>query len=98
MAIDGKWNLTIKTPLGDRASTLDVTSSGGKLSGAQTADDGTQAIENGEINGDAASWSVDITSPMPLTLSFEGTVSGDTLSGTVRLGSFGESTFEGQRA
>jgi len=98
MAIDGKWNLTIKTPLGDRSSTLDVTSAGGKLTGAQSADDGTQAIENGAIDGDEASWSVDITSPMPMTLSFSGAVSGDTLSGTVQLGGFGESTFEGQRA
>jgi hypothetical protein len=99
MAIDGKWNLTIKTPLGDRPSTLEVTSAAGKLTGSQSAgSDETQAIENGEVKGDEASWSVDITSPMPMTLSFNGTVAGDSLSGSVRLGGFGESTFSGERA
>ena len=98
MAIDGKWNLTLKTPLGARSSTLEVKSAGGKLTGTQTAEDTSQPIDNGKVNGDEASWSVDITSPMPMTLSFNGAVAGDSLSGTVRLGAFGESTFTGERA
>jgi hypothetical protein len=98
MAIDGKWNLTIKTPLGDRSSTLEVASAAGKLTGAQTAGgDDSSAIENGAIKGNEASWSVDITSPMPMTLTFNGAVAGDTLSGTVQLGPYGESTFSGER-
>jgi len=98
MAIDGKWDLTIQTPVGERMSTLDVSSSGGKLIGKQTGDQGTQDIENGAIDGDEARWSIDIVVPMPMTLTFTGTVSGDTMAGTVQLGAFGESTFSGARA
>lgn len=98
MAIDGKWNLTIKTPIGDQSSVLEVTSAGGKLSGKQHADQGTQDIDNGEITGDEASWSIDIVVPMPMTLTFSGTVSGNTIAGTVQLGAFGQSTFSGMRA
>ena len=98
MAIDGKWNLTIQTPLGEQTSVLEVASASGALTGTQSGDQGTQAIENGTISGDEASWSIDIVVPMPLTLTFTGTVAGDSLSGTVTLGAFGESTFSGQRA
>ena len=99
MAIDGTWNSTIKTPLGAQTSTLEVVSSSGKLTGKQSGPThGEQEIENGTVDGDKASWSIDITSPAPLTLTFEGSVSGDSLSGTVTLGAFGESTFAGERA
>ncbi|MFO1118315.1 MAG: hypothetical protein U1E28_21810 [Beijerinckiaceae bacterium] len=98
MAIDGKWNLTINTPMGAQSSTLEVASSGASLTGKQTGAQGSQAIENGAVNGDEASWSIDITVPMPMTLSFKGKVSGDKLSGTVTLGAFGDSTFMGERA
>lgn len=98
MAIDGKWNLTIQTPLGEQTSVLEVTSANGTLAGTQAGDQGAQPIENGTIDGDEASWSIDIVVPMPMTLTFSGAVSGDTLSGTVKLGAFGESTFSGVRA
>ncbi len=98
MAIDGKWNLTINTPMGAQSSTLEVASSGASLTGTQTGAQGGQAISNGSVNGDEASWSIDIVVPMPMTLSFKGKVDGDKLSGTVTLGAFGDSTFMGERA
>ena len=98
MAIDGKWNLTVNTPMGAQTSTLEVASSGSSLTGTQGGAQGSQAIENGAVNGDEATWSIDITSPMPMTLTFKGKVSGDQLSGAVTLGPFGDSTFQGERA
>ena len=35
---------------------------------------------------------------MPITLEFAATVDGDTISGTVKLGTFGDATFEGTRS
>ena len=98
MAIDGSWNLTINTPMGAQSSKLEVASAGAALTGTQTGAQGSQAIENGAVNGDEASWSIDIVVPMPMTLSFKGKVVGDTISGTVTLGAFGDSTFMGERA
>ena len=98
MAIDGKWNLTVNTPMGAQTSTLEVASSGSSLTGTQAGAQGGQAINNGAVNGDEATWSIDITSPMPMTLTFKGKVAGDSLSGSVTLGPFGDSTFQGERA
>ena len=38
MAVDGNWNITMSTPMGERKATLTVTSAGGALTGTQGAD------------------------------------------------------------
>ena len=38
MAVDGNWNITMSTPMGDRNATLSLKNSGGKLTGTQGAD------------------------------------------------------------
>ena len=98
MAIDGTWNLTLETPIGTQETTLVAQTSGGVLTGTQSGPDGSMPIQDGAINGDEASWSVNITSPMPMTLQFNGTVDGDAMSGSVKLGMFGEAKFTGARA
>ena len=98
MSVDGTWNLTFDTPIGAQETTLAAKAVGGALTGTQTGRDGSQAIRDGEVNGDEVSWSLDITSPMPMTLEFKGTVNGDAMSGSVKLGMFGETTFTGARA
>ena len=97
MSFDGTWALTIETPIGTQESTLEAQASGGALTGTQSGPDGSQTIQDGLVNGEEATWSVSITSPMPITLEFKGTVDGDTMSGSVKLGMFGESTFTGTR-
>src|SRR5947209_20412963 len=98
MSIDGTWNLTLETPIGTQETTLVAQTSDGVLTGTQTSPDGSQPIHDGAVNGAEASWSVTITSPMPMTLEFTGVVDGDTLSGSVKLGMFGEAKFTGVRA
>jgi len=98
MAVDGTWNLTMDTPMGEQSSTLVVTSAGGKLEGTQSAQGQTAAIADGTVAGNAVGWKVSITQPMPLTLDFSGTVDGDAMSGTVQLGMFGSSPFRATRA
>lgn len=98
MAVDGKWEITINSPMGAQKATLDLKSEGGTLSGTQTAMQGTQPVTNGKIDGNNLSWSAAITSPMPMTLEFAGTVDGDKLSGSVKAGAFGSFPFNGGRA
>ena len=98
MSVDGTWNLTLDTPMGEQTSVLKVTSSGGTLTGTQSAQDQSSEIFDGTVNGNEVSWGVSITQPMDLALSFTGTVDGDTMSGTVRLGPFGSADFRGTRA
>ena len=98
MSADGTWNLTMQTPMGERRSTLTLSTAGGTLTGKQEAEGNTTDIAEGTVNGNALSWKVSITNPMPLTLTFSGTVDGDTLNGSADTGMFGSFPFEGTRA
>src|ERR1700755_2797252 len=97
MAVDGKWEITISSPLGAQKATLDLTADGGALTGTQTAMQGSGPLENGKVDGNNLTWSAKITTPLPLTLDFAGTVDGDKLSGSVKAGSFGSFPFSGNR-
>src|SRR5471032_441806 len=97
MAIDGKWEIVINSPLGAQKATLDLKADGASLTGSQQAAQGSGPLENGKVDGNNLSWSAKISSPMPLTLDFTGTVDGDKLSGSVKAGSFGSFPFNGSR-
>ena len=98
MAADGTWNLTMQTPMGERRSTLTLSTAGGTLTGKQEAEGNTTDIADGSVNGNELSWKVSITNPMPLTLTFNGTVDGNSLNGSADTGMFGSFPFEGTRA
>ena len=72
MAIDGKWEITINSPMGAQKATLDLKADGATLSGTQTAMQGTQPLTNGKVDGTKLSWSAAITSPMPITFTVLG--------------------------
>jgi hypothetical protein len=97
MAVDGTWNLTMDTPMGERSSTLMVKAAGGKLEGTQSAEGQTANIVEGTVDGNNVGWKVSITQPMPMTLEFSGAVDGDAMSGSVQLGMFGSSPFRATR-
>ena len=98
MAVDGKYAITIQSPMGAQKATLDLKASGGTLTGTQAGAQGSMEIANGKADGDNISWSMAITSPMPMTLEFTGTVAGDAISGNVKAGAFGSFPFSGARA
>jgi hypothetical protein len=98
MAVDGTWNLTMSTPMGERNATLSLKSSGGTLTGTQGADGNSTEIFDGTVNGDDVTWKVSITNPMPLTLDFSGKVAGDNISGEMGIGPMGSFPFTGIRA
>jgi hypothetical protein len=98
MSADGTWNLTMQTPMGERRSTLTLSTAGGTLTGTQQAEGDTTDISEGTVNGNDVSWKVAITNPMPLTLTFSGTVDGNSLNGNADTGMFGSFPFQGTRA
>jgi hypothetical protein len=98
MAVDGNWNLTMTTPMGDRNATLNLKASGGALTGTQGAEGNSAEIFDGTVSGDDVAWKVSITNPMPLTLAFSGKVSGDSMSGEMGIGMMGSFPFKGTRA
>ena len=98
MAYNGSWNITMKTPMGDREAKLTLAQDGDGLSGEMEADGNTTPISNGRVEGDRAKWDVEVTTPMPLTLSFDVADADGGLDGSVQLGMFGTSTVTGSAA
>lgn len=97
MSADGNWKITINSPMGAQTLDASITTSGDTFTGTAKGAMGEQNIE-GKVSGDTLTWSANITQPMPMTLEFSATVSGDTMSGNVKLGAFGSAPLSGVRA
>ena len=99
MAADGTWNVTLTSPMGPQQTVLTLATSGTALSGSLQAPMPLGKVEfsDGTADGDDLTWKANLTSPMPMTLEFTAAVSGDTISGNVKMGAFGTSNFEGTR-
>lgn len=98
MPIDGSWNCTMDTPLGERKVLLNLAANGSDLTGTIGNGSDTTPIQDGRANGENATWKADITSPMSLTLEFTVTVAGNDMTGSVKLGFFGNAPLRGTRA
>ena len=94
--VDGTWDCTVKSPLGDQKMTVTVRSEGATWSGTVSGAMGSSDI-TGEANGDTISWKQQMTVPMPMTLDCQATAEGDTLTGTVGAGAFGSFPLSGTR-
>ena len=97
MAVDGTYETVVKSPMGDQKATLTVKSDGDTWTGTQAGAMGSTEITDGKVDGNKLTWSVSITVPMPMTLTNEATVDGDTISGTVTAGAFGSFPLSGTR-
>jgi hypothetical protein len=98
MSVDGTWNMTMSTPMGERKATLTVKSAGSALTGTQAGEQGSAEIADGKVDGDKVSWKVAIQNPMPLTLEFTGTVDGNAMKGEMGVGFMGSFPFTGTKA
>jgi hypothetical protein len=98
MSVDGTWNITVQTPMGAQSSTVELVADGANLTGTQSGNGESGPIYDGQIDGEVATWKVDITRPLPLTVTFTATVDGESISGTARAGAFPPSPFSGSRA
>jgi len=97
MSINGDWKVTMNSPMGAQDATLTLLAESADLSGNIVSAQGTQAFTGGSVDGSNLTWSVKMTQPMPMELQFSAAVDGDGISGTVKLGMFGNATFAGKR-
>ena len=79
-AVDGDWDVTVKSPMGDQKSVLTINSNGDTFSGKMAGSLGSMDIPSGTVNGNTLSWKMDMTVPMPMTLDCTATVDGDTIT------------------
>jgi len=97
-SIDGDWQCTIDTPLGEQSVLLTLHTDGTALSGRANTAFGVQDFDGGTVNGNELTWHVTVTQPMPADLDFSATVEGDTINGMVNAGPLGQQPFTGTRA
>ena len=94
--VQGKWTITINTPMGEKSGVLEWLVSGKTLTGSLSDADHHVAITDGKIEGDKLSWQAKISRPMRLSFKFTATVDADRISGTARH-LLGSATFRGTR-
>ena len=97
MKVDGNWDCTINSPMGEQQATIALSTVGDRLSGTMNGPQGVQEFEGGEVDGNKLTWNINMTSPMPMTLEISAEVDGEKIAGKVKLGAFGDATFEGVR-
>jgi hypothetical protein len=97
MSADGKWKITVQTPMGAQEVTADIKTDGGSFTAVTEGGAmGGQQV-SGQVSGDTLTWSANITNPMPLKIDFEARVDGDAMTGTAKLGLFGNAPLIGVR-
>lgn len=96
-SIEGKWSITIASPIGPQHGSVEVTQSGAALTGTATAMGSTVAIEQGRMEGDRAQFTINMERPMPMKMDFDLIVAGDSLTGGTIAGTFGRLAVTGER-
>ena len=98
MSADGKWSLTLNSPMGAQTMSMDLQTEDGSLRGSIQGPQGAMDITEGQADGDKLSWKVSLTQPMAMELEFTATIDGDAMAGETKMGTFGSATFTGERA
>jgi len=94
MAVTGKWQLTINSPMGTQTPILTVNADGtGSLDGQR----GSQAVNDLKIDGESISYNVQLKAMgQEITLKCSATASGDALKGRIET-PMGSTDFTGTR-
>lgn len=96
--VAGTWNIDMKAPMGKESGVLDLKVDGRDLSGTMQNKQGSVDFSGGTVDGSRLSFDAQVTSPVRMTMKWNGVVDGDAISGTIKLGMFGKASFKGVRA
>lgn len=99
MALDGKYDIIVRTPMGKQNYQLLFVTNGDGLSGQAFSPkvNRTENFTDGTVEGDNFQFIVKVKGPMgKMKLNFTGTLNGDKISGVVKT-MLGNSPFEGIR-
>ncbi len=99
MSVAGTYDCVTKSPMGDQKSTFTVVPSddGTTFTGSNQGAMGSMDVEDGKIDGNTLTWTMNMTVPMPMKLEGTATVDGDQLTGSVNAGAFGSMAMTGER-
>lgn len=95
--VAGDWKIVIKGPTGPQETLLHLVETDGVLSGEQSGDGMSSPITDAKLDGTNLSWINHVTKPMKLKVRFNGSISGDQISGKVKAGFMGSYSFTGSK-
>jgi hypothetical protein len=82
--VNGSWTLTTETPRGTRNQDVEFVQDGEKLTVIPAQGEWAPSEGHGTLKGDKITWSWKVQSHRgEMTITFTGTVSGDSMAGTV---------------
>lgn len=94
----GTWTLKIVVPQGTRTPGMVLAQQGEALSGTYKATRGEGAV-TGKVTDNSFVLTTQVSNgEATLVIEYRGTVSGDTVTGTVHMGRLGEAAFTGTRS
>jgi hypothetical protein len=95
--VGGTWIVTTQSPMGSRDADAIFTQEGEQLSGKMVSTRGEVPL-TGTLKGDTVAFGMNITvQGQELQIDYNGTVIGDTMSGTVQFGPIAKGTWTGKR-
>jgi len=95
--VTGTWTMNVETPQGSGSPTFTLIQEGKDITGTYEGYFG-EAPVTGTIESDEVTLSIEVTAQgQDVKVDYVGTVEGDTMSGKVVFGEFGEATFTGTR-
>ena len=87
-ALDGNWEVTVTSPMGQQKITMELRTANGTLTGTMTGAMGSAPI-SGTASGDSFTFASNITTPFPINIEVNGQAQGDELTGQVKTQGFG---------
>lgn len=97
MSVAGTYECVTKTPMGDQKSDVTIEVNGDTFTGTNAGAMGSMTMDNGKVDGNTLTWTMNMTVPMPMTLEGTATIDGDVLTGSVKAGAFGTFPLNGTR-
>jgi hypothetical protein len=97
VAIDGFWNVAIKTPVGTRRTVIEFYTAAGVLKGVSR--NGKDELTLNELTeaDSRLTWWTNVTKPMRMVMSFDVEIDGDTMTGTAKGGPMSSAKVTGTR-
>jgi hypothetical protein len=83
--------------MGPQEMTAQLVRAGETVTGRIDSPMGGQNISNGKFAGDRLTWTMQVTKPASVKLSFDVNIEGEQMTGKVKLGFFGSAALTGHR-
>jgi hypothetical protein len=97
--VTGDWEMTMESPRGGEITrAVHFEQDGEKLTVTMESQRGDEITAEGTIKENVVEWTVSRETPRgAMTMTYKGTVEGDTMTGTVEMGDFGSGDWTAKR-